>query len=69
MANVDTNTLTLEERQGTSSFRIGSKSLNFILNKNNKGMQRAVLLEMGQEDLPSGRLKVQTMLDYTLLFS
>ena len=53
---------------GTSSFKIVSKSLNFILTKSNMGMQRVVLLELGREDLPTSRLKVQIMLDCTFYF-
>ena len=53
---------------GTLSFKIVSKSLNFILTKSNKGMQRVVLLEVGREDLPTGRPKVQMMLDCTFYF-
>ena len=40
------------------NFKIGEKNLNLILAKSNKGMQRQVLLEVGLEDLPVGRLKV-----------
>lgn len=53
---------------GTSSFRIGYKSLNFTLTKSNKRMQRVVFLEAGQEDLPEGGLEAQMMLDCTFSF-
>jgi len=53
----------------TLNFKTGSLGLKFMLTKNNKGMQRVVLLEMGQEDHPFGRLGVQMMLDCIFLFS
>lgn len=52
----------------TLNFKTSSIGLKFMLTRNNKGMQRAVLLEMGQEDHLVSGLRVQMMLDFVFYF-
>ena len=47
----------------TLNFRIGNKNLGFMQVKGEKETQRVVLLGVGLEDLPIGRLEVRMMLD------